>query len=185
MSTVATEKPVRRYTARQLEGLYEIVDGRIVEKTDVGARELLAANDLADFLKAIPAVAALGRILVEMIFDLRPRVDRHRRPDVAFVSYRRWPKKKPVPDGLSWPVIPDLAVEIISKTNSALAVKQKLREYFEAGVRRVWVVYPETREIEDYAGPTSVTIVEARGTLDASALWPGVKLKVGRLFSNL
>ena len=59
-----------------------------------------------------------------------------------------------------------------------------MREYFKAGVRRVWVAYPTTREIEDHDGTKSVRIVEAGEVLDAASLWPGVAIAVGRLFAN-
>jgi Uma2 family endonuclease len=167
-----------------LDGLYEIVDDQIVEKDTVGAYELVLANTLADLIRSQPGVRDLGRVLVEVVFDLRPAVNRHRRPDVAFVSFERWPRAREVPDAVSWPIVPDLAIEVVSRSNSAPAVKSKMREYFAAGVRRVWIVFPKTREIEDYDAPTSVRIVEAGGALDASALWPGVRIDVAQVFAN-
>ena len=80
--------------------------------------------------------------------------------------------------------MPDLAVEIISRTNTGSEIKKKIREYFQVGVRRVWVVYPETTEIEDYDAPTSVRIIQTGDVLEAGTLWPGVSLEVARLFAN-
>ena len=42
-------------------------------------------------------------------------------------------------------VAPDLAVEILSKDNTAREMDRKLREYFEAGVGLVWYIEPKTR----------------------------------------
>jgi Uma2 family endonuclease len=165
------------------EALYEIVDGQYVEKSPVGIIQLWLATQFADVLKELPEVRARGTVLVEMMFDLRPTSPRSRRPDVSYVSFERWPRDRPLPDVNAWPVIPDLAVEIVSPTNMGSEVKKKTREYLAAGVRQVWVVYPETREIECYDAPTSVRIVESGGRLDASGLWPGVAIEVDRLLA--
>ncbi len=184
MSTATFANPTKspRPTRKQLEGLYEIVDDRIVEKKNVGAEEIRFANRLAILLSSLRGIAKLGEFVVEVVFDLRPQVNRHRRPDLAFVSYKKWPRAERIPDGLSWPVIPDLAIEIISKTNSASEVKAKTREYFTAGVSRVWAVYPEFREIELYESPTTIRILGASDTLEDPALWPGVKIKLSKIF---
>ena len=70
-----------------------------------------------------------------MIFDLRPAVDRERRPDVAFVSFEHSARDRRIPQTRSWAVTPDLAVEIISLSNTADEVAEKLEEYFKVGVR--------------------------------------------------
>ena len=52
-----------------------------------------------------------------MLFDLTP-VQRQRRPDVAFVSYNRWPRQRRVPRTEAWEVVPNLVVEVVSPTDS-------------------------------------------------------------------
>jgi Uma2 family endonuclease len=165
------------------DALFEIVDGKYVEKPGMGAYEIWLGYQIARMLESVAAIPAAGRVVPEMLFDLRPVVNRHRRPDVAFVSFERWPADRDVPRSESWPVVPELAIEVVSPSNTSAEVKKKTREYLAAGVRQVWIVYPETGEVECYDAPTSVRIVEAGGVLDASALWPGVAIVVDRLLA--
>src|SRR5207249_1447707 len=74
----------------------------------------------------------LGRVESEMIFRLDAATDLQRRPDVSFVSYDRWPRGRPVPRSPCWDVVPDLAVEVVSPTNSASGILVKIDEYFRA-----------------------------------------------------
>jgi Uma2 family endonuclease len=141
---MATATPERLDVSIDLgepDGLYEVIDGRIVEKM-MGAYECWLASVMFGVMDPYIKANPIGRVVQEMIFDLRPHVDRERRPDVAFVSFERWARDRRIPRERSWAVIPDLAIEIISRTNTADEVAEKLEEYFKVGVRQVWVVYP-------------------------------------------
>jgi Uma2 family endonuclease len=107
-----------------------------------------------------------------------------RRPDLAFVSAKRWSLKRAVPDTESWYVVPDLAVEVISKTNSANAVATKIEEYFHAGVNLVWVIYPATSKIYVYDSPTSTRILQVGDELDGGAVIPGFSVPLSTLFGR-
>ncbi len=61
---------------------------------------------------------------------------------------------------------------------------EKIKEYFEAGVERVWVIYPDFAEIYDYDSPTSVQIVTRDQTLDGGTLLPGFQLPLAELFEG-
>ena len=66
----------------------------------------------------------------------------------------------------AWDVVPDLAVEVISPHNPAEESVQKIREYFEAGVILVWVVYPEERQVYVYESPKQIRVLTGDDTLD-------------------
>ena len=66
----------------ELDGLYEVIDGRIVEKS-MGAYEYWLAAVMHGHLDRYADENPIGRAVIEMVFDLRPHVDRERRPDVA------------------------------------------------------------------------------------------------------
>src|ERR1700678_1601582 len=95
------------------DGLYEVIDGRVVEKT-MGAYECWLASVIFGALNPHNTANPIGRVVQEMIFDLRPSVERERRPDVAFVSFARWARNRGIPRARSWAVVPELAVEIVS-----------------------------------------------------------------------
>ena len=126
------------------DGLYELVDGKLVEK-QVGAQQVEIANILGEWIGSFARPRRLGRALVEMVFRIDPAKNLQRRPDAAFVSDARWPFRKRVPDVPVWDMVPDLAIEVISPNNSADEVEDKKLEYFRAGVGQVWVVYPRQR----------------------------------------
>lgn len=161
--------------------LYEIIDGQFVEKA-VGAYEIDLANLLQDLLSPFARANRLGRVMMEMVFDLRPAVPRGRRPDVAFLSAARWPLDRRAPRVHAWPVAPDLAVEVVSPGNSAREIQGKIAEYFLAGVVRVWIVYPDTETVYLYESPTSVRIFARGDTLSDEAILPGFRLDLAEFF---
>jgi len=165
------------------EGLYEVIDGRFVEKA-MGVYESLFATVMFRALDRYVEAHALGRVVQEMIFDLRPHVDRERRPDVAFVSFERWAKDRRLPRVRSWAVVPDLAIEIVSLTNTADEVAGKLEEYFKAGMRQVWVVYPGQSKVYVYASTTAVRVLAPGDELDGGDVLPGFRLAVRDLFEQ-
>lgn len=165
------------------EGLYEVIDGRIVEKA-MGAYECWFASVLFATLDSFVRANPLGRVLQEMIFNFRPQINRERRPDVAFVSYERWARDRRIPRTRSWAVIPDLAVEVVSPTNKVDEVADKLEEYFHVGVRQVWVVYPVHAKVYVYTSTTSVRILARGDELDGGPVLPGFRLAVSDLFDE-
>jgi Uma2 family endonuclease len=163
--------------------LYEVVDGEILEKT-VGVQESEIATLLIEFLAPFVRAHRLGKVLGEMIFRINIIKDLQRRPDVAFVSSARWPIKRRVPDTAVWDLVPDLAIEVISPTNAAVDVQTKIHEYFEAGVRSVWVIYPKQKSIHVYASTTQIQGLQLGDELDGGELIPGFRLPLAALFED-
>jgi Uma2 family endonuclease len=165
------------------EGLYEVVDGRVVEKK-MGSYETGIASLLFEILGPFSRANRLGQFFNEMLFRINIAKDLRRRPDVAFVSNSRWPFNRRAPRGPFWEMVPDLAIEVISESNSAFEVQKKIHEYFDAGVRSVWVVYPEQAEVYIYSAPKQVQVLGAGQELDGGDLLPGFRLPVAALFED-
>jgi Uma2 family endonuclease len=165
------------------DGLYELVDGKIVEKI-VGAQQAEIAGLVTQIMGPFARTHRLGRVIPEMVFRIDPAKNLQRRPDVAFVSDAKWPFRKRVPDVPVWDMIPDLTIEIISPNNTADEVQDKRLEYFQAGVSQVWVIYPRQREAHVYTSPTTVTILTAGQELDGGDLLPGFRLPLSALFED-
>jgi len=163
--------------------LYEVIDGRVVEKP-LGALEAFLASRLMLWLAPLVDEARLGRVVVEMLFALRPSPELKRRPDLAFVSSERWPLGKRLPRTEAWDVVPDLAVEVISQSNSADEAAKKIEDYFDAGCRQVWVIYPVTNKVQVYESPTRVTILQVGDELRGDPLIPGFRLPLATLFGE-
>jgi Uma2 family endonuclease len=163
--------------------LYEVVEGKLVEKI-VGASEIEIATLLVGFLVPFVRAHRLGKVLGEMIFQIDQVKDLQRRPDVSFVSHARWPYHRRVPKVAVWDIVPDMAIEIVTSSNTADHVQEKIHEYFAAGVRRVWVVYPRQQEVYVYASSTEIQVPQLGQDLDGGDLIPGFKLPLAALFED-
>jgi Uma2 family endonuclease len=170
--------------SRRLPKLYEVVGGQVVEKPPRGAFESVLASFLARWLAPYADENHLGLVVTETLFLIEPTKKLKRRPDLAFVSKERWPLKKSVPRTEAWDVVPDLAVEVISETNSADDVEVKREEYLKAGVRQVWVIYPVTSKVYVFDSPTTVKILQVGDDLDGGSLLPGFRLPLAVLFGQ-
>ncbi|MDB5350599.1 MAG: hypothetical protein JWN86_1846 [Planctomycetota bacterium] len=182
MATVTPNTDAMSSAFVEPEGLYEIIDGRIVEKPPMGSYEFELVSIFQSLLSPFARARGLGRVLTEMMFDLRPAVDRQRRPDVAFVSAAACPLHLRAPKAAAWAVVPELAIEIVSPTNQANDVLAKVEEYFRAGSLAVWVVYPDLAKVYVYASPTSVRVLAPGDDLDGGAILPGFRTPVADLF---
>jgi Uma2 family endonuclease len=120
-----------------------------------------------------------------MLFDLTVAVGRKRRPDVAFVSFERWPRQRHIPRTEAWEVVPNLAVEVVSRTDSADHVVGKVAEYFHAGVERVWVVWPSQEHLYVYDSPTQVRILTRTDVLQGEPILPHFRLPLAELFDDV
>jgi Uma2 family endonuclease len=170
-------------TAPDGEPLYEEIDGRRVELPPMSTIAAVLASELVIALGAFARQRSLGRAVVETLFRLPLPVSRNRRPDVAFVSVGRWPLDRPIPEeGNAWDVVPDLAVEVISPTDSVEELWDKIGEYFRAGVRLVWVVMPRPRLVYVFESPALVRGLTRADTLDGGAVLSGFTLPLASLF---
>jgi len=177
-SAVAAATPPGRQ-----DSFYEIVNGQYVEVPPMGAYETTLASFLCLCLGQFASARRLGRCVTETLFVLDAKADRRRRPDVAFVSYDRWARGRRVPREEAWDVVPNLAVEVVSPTNTSGADIVKLQDYFRAGVERVWVIYPDVEQVYVYASPTEVRILARTDALDGDPLLPGFRLPVAQVFA--
>ena len=146
--------------ATEPEGLYEVVDGQVREKPPMGNFENFLASDLLTLLNSFVKANRLGWAVMEPLFRLDPEANLQRRPDLAFISAERWPLERGRPRDTPMDVMPDLAVEVISPSNSSNEVMRKVEEYFHAGVQQVWVVCPSVEKIHVYHGPNEVQILD-------------------------
>lgn len=104
-------------------------------------------------------------------------------PDVAFVASHRLP-----PEGLElsfFELAPDLAVEVVSKSDRPKAVRTKVALYLRLGVRCVWVLDPARRTVRIQTADGSETLVGEDGVLEGGEILPGFGCPVASLFAAL
>ena len=179
---MATERDVVRLREQDPEGrLFELVEGTLVEKA-MGAQESYLAwwlgLSLGIYLRANDLGFCLG---ADGMTRLNPGLVRI--PDLSFISWDRVPARK-VPADPILGLAPDLAVEVISGGNTKREMERKLREYFEAGVRLVWYVYPVTRTILVHTTVGQSATLREGQALDGGDVLPGFALPVADLFDR-
>jgi Uma2 family endonuclease len=106
-----------------------------------------------------------------------------RKPDVSLVHRERLSAEQLTEGFLTLP--PDLAIEVVSPNDLAYEVEEKVREYLEAGVRLVWVVYPPTRRVHIHRGDGSLAVARPSDDLDGEDVVPGFRCRVDDLFPAL
>lgn len=175
----ATERDVVEAHDRE-NRLFELVDGVLVEKA-MGFEESKWAVLLTIYLGAFVLRHDLGVVLgADGSMRLLPGLVRI--PDVAFISWGRYPKG--LRPGEIPAVAPDLAVEILSKSNTRREMARKLDEYFQAGVRLVWYVDPQAREVRVYESPADPVTLTAADVLEGGAVLPGFRLPLVEWFAQ-
>jgi Uma2 family endonuclease len=171
----ATERDVIEVHDREGK-LCELVEGVLVEKVmgfEGGIQGAALIIILGNYIKAHD----LGKIAgADTMMKLFPGLVRL--PDVAFISWERYPKRK-LRRGEVPAVVPDLAVEILSKGNTRKEMTRKLKEYFRAGVRLVWLVDPKTRTAKVYTSPSQFIVLGEDDSLDGGDVLPGFSLPIG------
>ena len=80
-------------------------------------------------------------------------------------------------------MVPDLAVEVISPSNDATDLEEKLVEYFRFGVRQVWVLHPEHRRLYVHESLRKVSVLNEDDSILGGELFPGLVLPLAELFA--
>lgn len=177
----ATVEDVERIQAQEGR-LFELVDGVLVEKA-MGYRESVLGMAIGYFLKGYVLHSRLGFVAGEAgLVQLIPKLVRG--PDVSVILASRLPGGK-LPTEAVPLLVPDIVVEVMSKSNTRREMERKLGEYLSAGVRLVWYVYPDERIVDVYAGSTDARRLTAADVLDGGEVLPGFTLKLAELFAEL
>ncbi|MCC6125310.1 MAG: Uma2 family endonuclease [Pirellulales bacterium] len=159
--------------------LCELIDGILVEKT-VGFYESYLTVAIIALLSNYVREHKLGIVLgTDGMILLSPGLVRI--PDVSFISWNRLPGHK-VPRDPICTVIPDLAVEVLSRGNTKKEMDRKLTDYFTAGVRQVWYVYPKKREIQVFHSLQEFQTLTDKQTLEGGDVLPGFSVEVKSFF---
>lgn len=164
---------------------YEIIDGQTVEMPPMSAYAGLIASRLVSSINGFAKPRKLGEAVTDVLFQLPLPIGRNRRPDVAFVSAQRWPRGRTFPPkDNAWEVVPDLGIEVVSPTDFAEELLEKIDEYFRAGVRIVWVVYPLRRTIHVYESMERIRGMSENAELEGGDVLPGFRLPLSELFES-
>jgi len=161
--------------------LCELVDGVLVEKP-MGFLEARLAAVIIYLLETHLERDRRGIITgPDGMLRLNPGLVRI--PDVCFIRWARLPggqlPREPIPTPG-----PDLAVEVLSPSNTAEEMDRKVREYFAAGASLVWIIDPDTRSARACAAPDRVRRHDEDEPLDGAGILPGFTPSLKALFER-
>ena len=159
----------------------ELIEGVICEMPPSSQVNTVIAMRIGRFLGNYVDERDLGYVTgADGGFELGPHDVRI--PDSAYISKKRVSELS----GTTFPVAPDLAVEVISPSETSRGILDKVRAYLKAGTRLVWVVYPEDElvDVHRLASDDSMNIqtLSIDGTLDGGDVLPGFMLPVSDVF---
>ena len=159
--------------------LYELVDGVLVEKP-MGYKESRIAALIIRLLDTFVEAADLGLVAGEQGMM---RIGRGlvRIPDVSVVLWDRLPERRAPSDPIP-SLAPDLAVEILSLTNTPGEIQRKTEEYFEAGCRCAWIVDPAERTVRVHTSASDSTLLSGDDLVTAESVLPGFSVSVEEIF---
>ena len=178
---LATEGDLIEVNGRK-QGICELVEGALVEKP-MGLVESMLAGSILAVLRSFVLARNLGFVTApDGMMRLSPGTVRI--PDVAYLSRARTPDGR-IPEVAMSDFAPDLAVEVLSPSNTRAEMARKRAEYFAAGVRLVWEIDPRTRTVAVFTAREQSTTLDASMTLDGGDVLPGFALPLADLFAEL
>lgn len=161
--------------------LCELIDGVLVEKA-MGFYESRLAAVLISYLEVFLGTHDLGIVTGEG-GTLRLAPGLVRIPDVTFLSWSHFPNRllpaEQMPD-----LTPDLAVEVLSPSNTRAEMARKRREYFAGGCQLVWEVDPAALTVTVYTAPDQSTVLTENDQVDGGAVLPGFSLSIRQWFAR-
>jgi Uma2 family endonuclease len=167
--------------------LYELVEGEIVTVPPPKRKSSWLALEIASELRNYTREHNLGMVFGAdggfILNDTNVRV-----PDASFVAAARVDTMNAA-EADTAPFAPDLAVEVISPSETPRSVNSKTALYLDAGAQQVWNVFPDEQVVEVWvrnaAGKLEVEVLQSDATLDGGAVLPGFSLELAALFANM
>ena len=162
---------------------FYLIDGELFEMSPANRLHGRLALTVGSMLMRFVEERDLGEVNVEVGYH--PTDDRHTllAPDVAFVSQARisqHPQEKFIA------LMPDLAVEVVSPSNSIQQIRRKAAIYLDNGTSLVWIVLPADKGVDVcrsvQGSRLDIEFVGQSGVLSGEQALPGFELEMARLF---
>ncbi len=181
----ATRMTTREFiTDRTIPERAELVHGQVRLMTPAVNAHTLVCRAVFLALHAHVAPRQLGEVFPDgFAYELPHRDDTVRVPDVSFVRAGRLPD--PMPRRGVLRLAPDLAVEVLSDSDTPSVLRNKIADYLDAGAALVWLVDLDERGVEVRVADAAPRWVGEGGTLEGGAVLPGFRVPVAELFRGI
>ncbi len=162
---------------------YELVKGELIRMSPTGQEHGVLTINLTLPLGTYVKANKLGVVCAaETGFKLEQDPDTVRAPDIAFISQARYAKVGRT--AKYWDGAPDLAVEVLSPSDTPRKVERKVADWLQAGAQSVWVVNPKRRTVTVYSSQFETVILTEHDELDGGDVVPGFQLTVAEIFAE-
>ena len=166
------------------EGKWELVRGEARMTPTPGVPHGRAATKLVVLLSVYAEPKGLGLVFGDSVgYELTRFPHTVRVPDASFVRAERIPPGGVRPGNFKFP--PDLAVEVLSPSERASELEEKLQDYMLAGTSLIWVVDPVRRTIMTISSGAPVRWLSEGETLDGGTVIPGFSCAVADVFEGI
>jgi len=163
---------------------YELIEGDLKQMAPTGYDHGRLTVNLTTLIAAHVRSHKLGDVLAaETGFVIARTTDGRatvRAPDVAFVAAGRVPADADTSKFLE--LAPDLVVETLSPSDTAVEVEEKIDSWLRAGVRAALVVNPASRTVTLHRPPAEIIRLTAEDELDLGDVLPGFRCRVSEIF---
>ena len=157
---------------------YELVEGELVPMPSGNPMHGEIRGRIEFLIRGYLQQHRIGRVIAEV--DCQLATHSVRRPDLSIFLGRQ--SKSFDPNRIPVPFAPDIAVEVLSPSESAMDVNMKVLAYIAAGTEAVWVVDTATSEIFIRRQAT-ISLLRGEQSLE-SPLLPGFSVPVSELLAT-
>jgi Uma2 family endonuclease len=187
MSAVLEKTIVKKMTNDEFESsryaeTHELIRGELYPIMPAGTLHGIVKNRLATFLSFFVMENDLGEV-TEAETGFRLANESTVGADVGFIGNENL-KQFGIPDSF-FPIAPDLAVEVISPSNTSEEISTKVEDYLSSGSKLVWVVYPKRKVVVVYRQNNTVSFLHEEENLEGEDVLPDFSLPLKKIFKNL
>jgi Uma2 family endonuclease len=158
---------------------HELSEGELIVMPPVKSLHSLVAAAIVELLQTYLRQHPVGRALPEAGYVLSRNPLTVRQPDVSVLSNERIAA---TPEDKYFERSPELAVEVVSPSDSAQDLETKVEQYLRFGAKQVWIVYPTKKRVHVFRPDAAPAVLNESQSLDGGDVLPGFSVKVADLF---
>lgn len=188
--TVAPEITKKVWTEEELQTLpddgyiHELVDGELVMSPKNNFQHEGICGRLQFALESFSRSHRLGVVRGSSagywMFNRNCRA-----PDLSFIPKERFQSLGFSPVARKFfPGAPDLAVEVLSPSNTRAEIDGRLRDFFASGTQIAWIIDPDSERVEVCESPTKRKLLGVGANLEGGHLLPGFRYPIADLFKE-
>jgi Uma2 family endonuclease len=175
---ISIETFLRRYRKGGPGIKYEFNKG-VIEKTDtIRFEEHFIILNLQEAFRQTQAFQEKALLTAEL--EVWTSEVQWRKPDLSFVTLEQ---TRAGYEGFE--PVPEFVVEVISPNDKIVIIKNKIQEYFQAGVKIIWLVFPENKTVEIYrVNSFQNEVCSGEMPCSAEPVVPGFKVPTNEIFKK-